>query len=631
VLVGGKGGVGKTTCAAAIAFRSAHHCRTLLVSTDPAASVRRSFGFSGRPARLDVRAIDARAAFRAWLAPREDLLAAIAVRGTYLDEDDVHRLLALSLPGIDEVAALLEIVRLSESRYERVVVDTAPTGHTLRLLAMPVLAARMAEVLDGLQLHHRGVVRALTGRYREDAADRLIASLAEDSTLLTTRLRDERQSEFVWVTLPEPMALEETADALTALAASRIRVRTLIVNRATPRGGCEWDAARRRFEARALAPIAACFPAIRVRTVAESETEPRNAAALRSLASTCSRAQQVTRPSPLRRRLYGAIAHGIRTTAVGKSIFDARWLLVSGKGGVGKTTCGAALAVDLARASPNESFLLLSTDPAHSLGDVLGVRVSDSAAPLAGGLPNLDVREIDAARGLQQFRARYTGAVDAMFDGLTRSTLDPTPDRSALRELIEFTPPGLDEVIAIAEVAELLNGRGSYRTIVTDTAPTGHALRLLETPAILREWTQALMAILLKYREIVRPGAFAQLLVDLSQRLRALDTIVRDRNQTAFVIVTRAAAVPREETLALQRSLDALGVAVRAVIVNAFGAGSCPRCRSIEGRQRRELGSLRAQLADRGPYAIIVTPSALPPPHGVDVLQAWRSRWRAVN
>jgi arsenite-transporting ATPase len=629
--VGGKGGVGKTTCAAAIAFRSAHRCRTLLVSTDPAASVRRTFGFAGRPARLDVRAIDAKAAFRAWLAPRENLLAAIAVRGTYLDEDDVHRLLALSLPGIDEVAALLAIVGLSESRYERVVVDTAPTGHTLRLLAMPAVSGRVAEVLDALQSRHRGVVRALTGRYREDAADRLIASLAEDSALLMKRLRDERQSEFVWVTLPEPMALEETADALAALDSNRIPVRTLIVNRATPRGGCAWDAARRRFEARALAPIAARFPGVRVRTVAECAAEPRNAAALRSLADTCTPAPRVTRPSPLRRRLYGGIRDGIRTIAVDESVFDARWLLVSGMGGVGKTTCGAAVAVDLARARPKESFLLLSTDPAHSLGDVLGVRVSDATAPCAGGPQNLDVREIDAASGLQQFRARYTGAIDAMFDGLTRSELDASVDRSALRELIEFAPPGLDEVIAIAEVAELLNGRGSYRTIVTDTAPTGHALRLLETPAILREWTQALMAILLKYREIVRPGAFAQLLVDLSQRLRALDAIVRDRTQTAFVIVTRAAAVPRQETLALHRSLDALGIAVRAVIVNAFGAGACRRCRSVEGRQRRELGSLRAQLAKRGPYAIIVTPAALPPPHGVGALQAWRSRWRAVN
>jgi len=581
-----------------------------------------------------VRAIDAKAAFRAWLAPRKDVLASITLRGTYLDEADVDRLLALSLPGIDEIAALLEIVRLSDSVYERVVVDTAPTGHTLRLLAMPALSEHVAEVLDRLQAHHRDVVRSLTGRYREEPADRLIASLADDSTVLMTRLRDERQSEFVWVTLPEPMALEETADALAALESNRICVRTLIVNRATPLGGCEWDAARRRFEARALSPVAARFPNVRVRTVAESPTEPRDAAALRSLASTCSPARPVRRPSPLRRRLYADLGRASPTVAVDASIFDARWLLVSGKGGVGKTTCSAAVAVDLARARPDESFLLLSTDPAHSVGDVLGVRVDDSAKRFAGGPSNLDVREIDSAGGLQQFRERYATAIEGsvgMFDSLTRSTSDASVQPSGLRELIDLAPPGVDEVIAIAEIAELLNGRGPYRTIITDTAPTGHALRLLETPAVLREWTQALMAILLKYREVVPPGPFAQLLVDLSQRLRALEAMLHDRAQTAFVIVARASAVPREETLALQHSLETLGVAVRAVIVNAFGAGSCRRCRSIEGRQLYELRSLGAQLARRGRYAIIVTPSTLPPPHGVDALQAWRSRWRAVN
>jgi arsenite-transporting ATPase len=329
--------------------------------------------------------------------------------------------------------------------------------------------------------------------------------------------------------------------------------------------------------------------------------------------------------------LYGALAGETASTVIDTSIFDARWLLVSGKGGVGKTTCSAAVAIELARARPAEPFLLLSTDPAHSLGDVLGVRVTDTPQPFPGGPSNLHVREIDAGKGLQQFRERYTDAVEAMFDGLTRSIVDASADRSALRELIDLAPPGVDEVFAIADVADLLSGPGRYRTIVTDTAPTGHALRLLETPAILREWTQALMAILLKYRGVVRPGTFAQLLVDLSQRLRGLETTLRDPAQTAFVLVTRPSAVPRKETLALQGSLAGLGVAVRAVIVNALGAGSCRRCRSIETRQRREVRSLAAQLASRGAYAIIVTPSALPPPHGVDALQAWRSRWRALN
>ena len=111
-------------------------------------------------------------------------------------------------------------------------------------------------------------------------------------------------------------------------------------------------------------------------------------------------------------------------------------------------------------------------------------------------------------------------AVDEAFARIARSA---GGDQAAFRELIDLAPPGIDEVIAVADVAEALTERqGHYDVIVTDTAPTGHALRLLQTPAVLREWTQALMAILLKYREIVGAGTLAALLVQLSKRLRGL-------------------------------------------------------------------------------------------------------------
>ena len=578
-----------------------------------------------------MRVVDAARAFEAWLAPRKDVLTTIAVRGTYLDEEDARRLLALSLPGIDEVAALLEIVRLPAASYEQVVVDTAPTGHTLRLVAMPALSARLAEVLNGLQAHHRDVVRALTGRDLQDAADRLIASLAEDSALLMRRLRDAADCEFVWVTLPEPMALEETSDAVGALAEQGIRVGTLIVNRTTPPGGCEWDAARRRFEARALAPIADVFPHLRLRSVPDVGAEPRGAKALETLASSCSVFRRTPRPSAVKRRLYADPGRGLDSNPVLPPAFDAGWLLFGGKGGVGKTTCSAAVALDLARARPDARFLLLSTDPAHSLGDVLGRGVDDTARPLASGPPNLDVREIDAPGGLQRFRERYRHAVEAMFDNLTRHAIDASSDRSAVRDLIDLAPPGVDEVMAIADVAALLTGVPRYRTIIADTAPTGHALRLLEMPGVLRAWTQALMAIVLKYREVVRPGAFAQLLVDLSKRLKTLEGILRDPARTAFVVVTRPAAIPCEEALALRTSLETLGVAVRAFVVNAVGAGSCRRCQAARARERREVRAFASRLTPAGPYAIIVTPSALPPPHGPEALETWRRRWRAVK
>ena len=146
--IGGKGGVGKTTCAAAIAVTSAAagH-RTLVISTDPAPSLGDVFEqrLSGVPRRVPLPhgvlyavEIDAARALERWLSVRRESFERIVLRGTWLDREDVSRLLRLSLPGIDELAALLEIERIAHAgRYESVVVDTAPTGHTLRMLTMP--------------------------------------------------------------------------------------------------------------------------------------------------------------------------------------------------------------------------------------------------------------------------------------------------------------------------------------------------------------------------------------------------------------------------------------------------------------------------------------------------------------
>jgi Anion-transporting ATPase len=152
-LFGGKGGVGKTTCAAAWAITAARSgLHTLLISVDPAHSLGDVLGVRLGPAprlvpatrgRLSGVEIRASSIVRRWLTERRDLLEAIALRGTWLDRDDVSGLLELTLPGIDELAALLEIARFSRSgRYELLVVDTAPTGHTLRLLGHPGRARR---------------------------------------------------------------------------------------------------------------------------------------------------------------------------------------------------------------------------------------------------------------------------------------------------------------------------------------------------------------------------------------------------------------------------------------------------------------------------------------------------------
>jgi arsenite-transporting ATPase len=633
--VGGKGGVGKTTCAAIAAIRiSATSKRTWVVTTDPASSLSDVFGMdvSGEPravrgaSGLFAANVEAARAFDRWLEPRKALVAAIALRGTYLDDQDVARLLQLSLPGIDEVIGLLEAARLAEG-FDAVVVDTAPTGHTLRLLAAPALLGRVAALLDGLQSHHRAVVSALRGSYRTDAADALIADLRREGESLAALVRDAA-TDVSWVTLPEPMALEETADAIAALGAEGIPVRRLIVNRVTapPPERCEWCEARRRFESRALMPVASRFDAMEIVTYPEVEREPTGVAGLRALAKRRQTWRETPAASPVATRIRATLdlppegasyleASSPRSwvSAFGRN--DAvRWLFFGGKGGVGKSTCAAAMALKLAE---TRRVLLVSTDPAHSLGDVFGQRF-DNTPRAAAGIDRLHVREIDAAEEMNRLRQTYVEAVDDAFARIARAA---GGDRAAFRDLIDLAPPGVDEVMAIADIAEAVaDGTGGYDVIVTDTAPTGHALRLLQTPAVLRDWTLALMALLVKYREIVGAGALAALLVRLSKRLRAVQAALEDPARTAFIVVTRPATLPSAESRALLAALERLGIAVAGIVVNAAGRGTCRRCRAIA----------RAQAADiaRMPYAIIVAPAEVPPPHGAAALRAWIDGWR---
>ena len=307
----------------------------------------------------------------------------------------------------------------------------------------------------------------------------------------------------------------------------------------------------------------------------------------------------------------------------------SRWLLFGGKGGVGKTTCAAAYAVDLGRADPARRVLLISTDPAHSLGDVFGagsttrVAARGRRAAESGGPRNRRGRE------LRRIPAALLGLVEDAFERVGGG-----PDAVvAMQQIMDLAPPGIDEVMAIADVADLVvDATATYGTIVSDTAPTGHVLRLLQTPAMLRDWTQALMAILLKYRDVVPAGTLASLLVQLSKRLRGLETRLHDPAQTRFVLVTRPAVLPREET--------------RPPAIRARRSGHCRRRRHRQRRRRRNVPRvppdargrtlLRSQRcggrsASRAQYAIIEAPAVMPPPHGARALSAWASTWQRLD
>jgi arsenite/tail-anchored protein-transporting ATPase len=265
--------------------------------------------------------------------------------------------------------------------------------------------------------------------------------------------------------------------------------------------------------------------------------------------------------------------------------------------------------------------LLLSTGPAHSLADVFGEPVGAAAAPLKGGPPNLVVWELDARAALAARRIQIEEALQEIVGAVGGAA-----GVAAASDLIDLAPAGIDELVGMLSVVE---SRAAYDAIVIDTAPTGHALRLLEMPDVARDWLQALLRVLLKYRDLVRPGQLAAELVDLSKSVRLLHALMRDAACTRFVVVTRAAELPRRETERLVRQLRRLGLPTPAIVANArtLAPGRCPRCRAAAALETRQIAALARACGGHARCAIIQAPLAAPAPRGLRALEQWSRAW----
>src|SRR6185503_678016 len=239
-----------------------------------------------------------------------------------------------------------------------------------------------------------------------------------------------------------------------------------------------------------------------------------------------------------------AQARGSRAGGVegsGRCFMEDRFPLISkqivifgGKGGVGKTTAAAAFALSLARAERKKKLLIFSTDPAHSLSDSFGEEIGPLKSGV-GGNANLDAMEIDPGEWFDDLKQRYRSWTDELFDSLTgASRMEIKFDREAMRELVELTPPGIDEIAALGAISDLLDEE-RYHTIVLDTAPTGHLIRFLELPQVALSWIRTFMKLLLKYQNVLRATQVAEELVALSKSIKKVLALLTDRERCEFV------------------------------------------------------------------------------------------------
>jgi arsenite-transporting ATPase len=512
------------------------------------------------------------------------------------------------------------------------------------------VVATIAEALATLQREHRLVREQLAWTGRPEAADRLIHLLASQAEGSGALLRDSQRTSVNWVLLPEELSVAESHDGLAALHRARITVAALIVNRLTPPGPpCPVCDRRRSDHARIIARLPRRLgKGMSIHLVPEETYEPRGVAALARLAGALAARKPasftVDRSSLAVRRMAkgglrkSAAERHSRTGAWSRTnvlnalnvlnlVNRARLVFFVGKGGAGKTTCAAATAIRMAIAEPHRRVRLLSTDPAHSLADLFGTRLTGLHAP-QGSPPNLRVQEVDAAAILDQRRDRLERALTEIAETFAPRLAGVSVDRG-VRELIALAPPGTDELLAMLSVIEV---QDSDDRLVVDMAPTGHALRLLEMPDVAREWVQALMRMLLKYRSLVRPAKLGAELVELSRSIRRLQGLLADSRSARFFVITRAAELSRLETERLVARLRGLRLSVSAVIVNAMTPSptGCRRCRAIATSERAQLARF-VRRRKPGECAIILTPLVAPPPRGARALDRWARSWIAAE
>lgn len=517
----GKGGVGKTSLASATAVRlaDAGH-RVLLVSTDPASNLDEVLAFAPRPVPQPIATVPGLQALN--LDPRE---AAEAYRCRMVEPwrgvlpDSVLQSMEEQFSGACtvEIAAFEKFAVLvadpaATAEFDFVVFDTAPTGHTLRLLALP------AAWTDFLAHNTTGISCAgpLAGLKQQQQIFQHSAEL----------LRDPAACTCVLVSRPEHSALLEAARTSRELREAGIRNQRLIINGFfTAQNSADPIAAALESRMRQALhqlpqPLSSlpcsCFPLDVVR-------QP-NVAWLRSLReiecpTTASPSETPSLPpetnSPI--ELSASFQHLISELAAGKHGV----ILTMGKGGVGKTS--VAHAVALALAHRGSEVLLTTTDPA--------------AHAFHSPLPNLHVSAInppqETARYRQQVLHQHSQGLDAA--GL-----------ALLEE--DLRSPCTEEIAVFRAFAEVVH-QGTRQFVVIDTAPTGHTILLLDA-------AQAF------HREVQRQGR------DLPQSVLQLLSLLRDPLSTRVLVVTLPEATPVHEAAQLQNDLRRAGIEPFAWVIN---------------------------------------------------------------
>ncbi|MBE9177826.1 ArsA family ATPase [Oculatella sp. LEGE 06141] len=576
----GKGGVGKTTLSCGFARYWARQFpdeQILLLSTDPAHSlgdvlqvpVENTARSMADLPNLSVRALDAQALLQAFKTRYGEVLELLVERGSFVQGNDLSPVWDLSFPGLDELMSILEIQRLLRDRVvDRVVVDMAPSGHTLNLFGLMDFLDNFIEALDLFQEKHRVISQTFAGRYVADEADAFLVEMKADLAAGRQLLQDQQQTACLVVAIAEPMSYLETQRFLSALENLQIPVGGLFVNHLST-DSMHWQTERGAVveQHHLLNQYLELADSRSVFAIPQQLKEPVGVAALDALVEQIQMAQRVHDVDITHKTQIVQTPQKLLPCFNDFVIEGRQLIIVGGKGGVGKTTIAAAIAYGMAQRHPERNVRVISIDPAHSLGDAFGSLLGHEPIQMTS---NLSAQEVDADRILDQFRADYLWELAEMMSGETGDdSLKIAYGPQAWRQIVAQALPGIDEMLSLITVMELLEQK-AQDLIVLDTAPTGHLLRFLEMPTALGDWLAWIFRLWIKYQDVVGRTEFMGRLRSLRQRVMQAQKKLQDPNYTEFIGVLQAQTAIVSEAERLAQSLEQMGISQRYIVQNRF-------------------------------------------------------------
>jgi len=538
IFFSGKGGVGKTTMAAATAvYHAMRGEKTLLISTDPASNLGDIFEKQiGRHAvtpimpNLSALDIDPDVAAEEY---REKVIG--PMRG--LMPDDIMKVLEEQFRSACtvEIAAFDRFTDfLVNDEYDLIIFDTAPTGHTIRLLELPVdWSKHIEESAKGSGQTCIGPVSSIQGA--KEKYDRAIAAM-----------RDSSRTEFNLVLKPEKTSLTETLRARGEMSALGIQNFRIIVNGIYPNDKIAHSryANLSAMQARHLGVIKKALPYPATHVSLQSG-EIKGLQAIKDFAGIVFDGKSGIVNGYINESVsFDHFADAAALANILDKKGDSKMVIITGKGGVGKTIAACAVAAHLA--GDRYETLLVTTDPAAHIGYVLDEPVGDTIAHTKS-LPHLSAVRIDQKIAVETYKKKIIA--DAERSGYSTDML------AALKE--ELESPCTEEM-AVFEQFSRLTENGDFNYIVFDTAPTGHTLRLLELPYDYARQVEMMV-------NIKKENASAS---EAKNKLETLVKKLKDPDQCAFLLVMYPEYTPIHEAKRTMDDLTLAGIQVQGIIAN---------------------------------------------------------------